>query len=787
MLKNYLKTAIRSLFRHKVFSSINILGFAFSISVCIVILLFVVKENSYDNCYPNASHIYKLFDSKDNSSDIDYRLKSILVNNYSEIKGGCICEIVKVQSEINYNHNNYFEDNIMSADNDYFKVFNINFIYGDISKPFRDKNSVVLTESLAYKIFGKENPVGKEIVLNLSLLDTASLVITGVIKDFPENSSNKAGFIVNADNDKFKFSFSGANSEDKSTYRYLFNVYLLFNKNTNAEQVIKQITNHPEILYPYETQVGLISLRDIYLSDNTSGNISLKGNSGLLKILIIIGVIILTLAVINYINLTLAQQKRRNKEIGIRKTVGAEKNDIITGLVTESILITSLAFLCALIFVEVTLPYFSRIFSSRLSLQPLMLFPLNLIIIASVLLIGAIAGLFPSLILSSFNPAKIFSRTAVFSSGKSGIRNILTVFQFTVSIALIFCLIVIQKQISFVKHKDLGFNKEQLLRIDLAAGVGYNRNKTGVLINELKQNSNILDISASYGAPGKIAMSMGSGIPGKDGFIRCIIADSTFIKTFGIQLISGRSLLPGDIGKSCMINQSAYKFFDWNNLVDKRYNNGRKGGFEVIGVVKDFHFSSLREPTEPACILFVTDSPINTLSLRMKAGSVSEAMDYINKTWGKIVPDYPIKFQFYDDFFNEMYLKDEQLAQTIGLFATLAISISCMGILGLVIFASERRAKEIGIRKVHGAKVSGLMYMLNKDFLKWVILSSVIALPLGWYAMNKWLQDFAYKTDINWWVYLLAGLSALLIAFFTVSWQTWKTVKRNPVEVLRYE
>jgi putative ABC transport system permease protein len=785
MLNNYIKTAIRSLFRHKVFSSINILGFAFSIAVCIVIILFVIKENSYDNCYPNASHIYKLIAS--NSSTIDYRLKSNLVNNYSEIKGGCICQVINTQSEINYNLNNYFEDNIMSADNDYFKIFNINFIYGNIAEPFRDKNSAILTESLANKIFGKENPVGKEIVLNLSLLDTARLVITGVIKDFSENSSNKAGFIVNADNDRFKFNFSRANNDDPATYRYLFNVYLLIKNNSNVEQVIKEINNHPEILYPYEKQIGLISLRDIYLSDKTTGNISLKGNSELLRILIIIGVIILTLASINYINLTLAQQKRRNKEIGIRKTVGAGKNDIITGLITESIVITLLAFLCALIFVEVTLPYFSHIFSSRLSLQPLLLFPLNIIIITSVLVIGAIAGLIPSLILSSFNPVKIFSGNAWILTGKGGMRNVLTVFQFTVSIALIFCLIVIQKQISFVKHKDLGFNKEQLLSVDLPHGVGFNPTKTGVLINELKQNSNILDISASYGAPGKISLSMGSGIPGKDGHIRCIIADSTFVKTFGIHLISGRSLLPGDIGKACMINESAYKYYGWNNLVNKIYNNGRKGGFEVIGVVKDFHFSSLREPIEPACIMFVSDAPINTLSIRMKSGSVGETMNCINKTWKKIVPDYPLKYHFYDDFFNEMYIKEEQLAQTIGLFATLAISISCMGILGLVIFASERRAKEIGIRKVHGAKVSGLMYMLNKDFLKWVLLSSVIALPLGWYAMNRWLQDFAYKTDINWWVYLLAGLSALLIAFLTVSWQTWRTVKRNPIEVLRYE
>jgi putative ABC transport system permease protein len=288
---------------------------------------------------------------------------------------------------------------------------------------------------------------------------------------------------------------------------------------------------------------------------------------------------------------------------------------------------------------------------------------------------------------------------------------------------------------------------------------------------------------------------MGSGIKGKNQRLDCIIADSSFIKTFKIKLLLGRDLLPGDYGKVCMLNEAAFKYFNWNDLKNKKYNQGRQGGFEVIGVVKDFHYSSLHEAIGPVCIIlapyfaepFGMNALPNRISLRIKTGTIRETMNYIRNVWKEVVPDQNIEYQFYDEMFNAMYAKEEKFATTIGLFAVLAISISCMGILGLVIFASERRSKEIGIRKVHGAKVSELMFMLNKDFLKWVILASIFALPVGWYVMNKWLQDFAYKTEINWWVFVLAGLAALLIAILTISWHTWRAVNKNPVEVLRYE
>jgi putative ABC transport system permease protein len=778
MLKSYLKTAVRSLIRHKTFSFVNILGFAFSISICIVIILYLMKEYSFDRYNTNADNIYRLVDSENNSSGIDYRLKKILVNNYPELKNGCFTQSAEMKINISYKHNGYIVDNILSADKEYFKVFTISFLSGDASNPLPDKNSAVLTESSVRKIFGNENPIGKEILL----FNNIPLIVTGIIRDFPDNSSISANIIVNADNDSFKFSFYCTNSKDSSSYRYPFNIYLLFKENTNIQQAVNNINSNTELLSPYVHKINLLPLKNIYLFDNTTGSSNMKGNPALLKILASIALIILILAVMNYINLTVAQQNRRNKETGIRKTIGAGRKEIIFGFLTESVLVTLIAFIIALLIIELSLPYFREILNSKLNVLSLTKFPVNLILIISIFSIGTVSGMGPALILSSFNPVRIFCGNTITSGRKGYLRNLLTVFQFNVSIALIFCIIVIEKQIDYVKHSDLGFNKEQLLRLDIAVP-----STTSALVSELKQYSNIQDVTVSFGVPGEVHMTMGAAIQGKNQPVQCISVDSTFLRTLKIKLLMGRELLPGDFGKVCMINEAAYKYFGWKDLVNKKYNNGREGGFEVIGVVKDFHFSSFHKVIEPACIMFCSNWLPNIISIKIKAGALRETMNFINKTWKRIVPDYPIRYQFYDDFFNEMYLKEERFAKAIGLFAILAISISCMGILGLVIFASERRSKEIGIRKVHGAKVNELMYMLNKDFLKWVILASIIALPVGWYAMNKWLQDFAYKTEINWWVFASSVLTALLIAMLTISWHTWRAVNKNPVEVLRYE
>ena len=780
MLKNYFKVAFRNLNKSKTFSAINILGFAFGITVCLLIILFLVKEYSYDSYNTDADHIYKLIDEADNSGAIDYRVASAIMNQFPEVKNACVLQALTLKVGTSYNNNGYNIDNIMSVNNSFFRMFTTQFVYGSSDKPLPDQNSIVLTESSARKIFGNENPMGKELIL----MRNFSLTVTGVIKDFPDNSSINANMIVNMENKNFKFSFSCSNGKDSSTFRYPFNIYLSLNEKSDPNQLVQKLNNHPETIQHYVKKAGLLALADTYLSDKTTGSTTKRGNPELLRLFTAIALIVLLLAVINYVNLSVARQNKRNKETGIRKTIGADRKDIVLLFLMESVIVTAIAYAVALITAQLTMPVFENIVDSRLSMKPILEFPGNMILAASILFIGIVSGFIPAFLYSSFNPAKILSGRMIAKNNKNYFRNILTVFQFTISIALIFCIIVIQKQIGFVKHDNLGFEKEQLLRFNLPFADGKD---SDLLMNKLREYSSIKNISASNGVPGQVHFSMGSGIKDKDKSVSCIAADSNFLKTFNIRIIKGREMLPGEYGRACMINETAYKYFGWDNLDNKKYNNGREGGFDVIGVVKDFHTASFHQSIEPTCIMFTPQYSYSDISLRMEKGTSVQTIAYIQKVWKEVFPDYPLEINFYDEWFNQMYKKDERFGNAIGMFGFLAISISCLGILGLAIFSSERRTKEIGIRKVHGAGINDLMILLNKDFIKYVLAAFVFACPVGLYVMNKWLEDFAYHTEISWWIFAASGLAALILTLLTVVWQTWRAATANPVEALRYE
>ena len=783
MFINNLKISLRNLVKHKTFSIINILGFAFSISICLVISLFLIKELSYDTYHAHADQIYRLVDAKDNSSKIDYRVKKAILDNCPEVKSACVVQITS-QLEINNGKNGYYIDNVMSVDNPFFEMFSVSFISGNPSKPLQNINSVVLTESAVRTLFGEENPLGKEIVYTHEI----PLIVTGVIKDFPNNSSIQATMFVSVENDNFKkWNFSCSDYSNISTHRYLFSIYLQLNEKADKAQLINKINSHAEILTPYTTRIDLLPLKEMYLSDYTTGSKTKRGNPGLLRLMAGIGFIVLILAIINHVNLTMAKQNQRNKEIGIRKTIGAKREDLVLLFLTESVLVTTAAFTAALLLVFIGSPFFNSILDSPVHLHTLMQFPVNIILVISILLIGIASGIGPAFSLSSLNPVRVFSGGIIPMGNKKNFRNILTVFQFVASIALIICIGVIQKQLNFVKHRDAGFNKQQLVCLDWLNIPPSDRTRAFTLLDKLRQYPGILNLSITAGVPGKIQSTMGSAIEGKNKNLSIIYADSSFLQTFGIQQIKGRKLLASDIGNVCMLNEAAYTYFEWNDLENKRFNNGKKDGYEVIGVVKDFHYASMHQPIEPMCILFADVGWHTNINIRIEKGAIGPSMDYIQNTWKEIIPEYPLKYQFYDEWFDGMYRKEELLSKTIALFALLAIGISCMGIFGLATFSAERRTKEIGIRKVSGARTTELMIMLNKDFVKWVAVAFAIACPIAWYAMNQWLADFAYRTELSWWLFALSGLTALIIALLTVSWQTWRAATRNPVEALRYE
>jgi putative ABC transport system permease protein len=741
-----------------------------------MILLFVMKENSYDKFNENYDRIYRLSAKNDIT---DYQTAQIAVDNFSQVEKVCAMARYFSKEWIIYNNKASLINGQISTDNSFFQIYSTQFIYGSKEKALPDINSCILTESSWKKIFGDENPIGKVIIRgNIS---GTELIVKGVIKDFPDNSSFKADILVNIENKKFHNTFY-TDPENPGTVLHPCEVYLLLKKGEEGIRTSENFRRHAEVFYPYAKNPGLDPLSDMHLEYSTMNlGDSLSVNFTSYKFIIDIGVIILILAIINYVNLTAAQQNKRNKETGIRKTVGASRKDMIILFLTESVLVSYIAFFIALALMELFIPTFSRLIDEKLDSSLLLDFPVYLFLPLGILIIGVIAGLIPALILSSFNPIRMFSGGISGKQKKSYWRNALTVFQFAVSICLIFCIIVIQRQMNILKYKNLGFNTDQTMFISIPRLDRADSLRIPALMDKLRQHPNIAGVSGTvHYIPGDIPV-------GNSQEIAYLYTDSAFLKTFAIPLVKGRDFLPGDKEAACLINEAAYKKLGWNNLDSKVINASYdKAPYQVVGVVKDFNFSSLYQDIAPLCIVY-TKSRATVINLRITPKNALQTMDYIKEVWNELMPLYPMEYQFYDEWLDARYRGLEYFGGLINLFGTLAIVISCLGILGLAVFSSERRAKEIGIRKVHGASIPELMYMLNKDFIKWVMFAFIIAAPIGYYFMQSWLEDFAYKTEINWLVFFFSGFFALAVALFTINWQIWRSATRNPVEVLKYE
>ena len=519
--------------------------------------------------------------------------------------------------------------------------------------------------------------------------------------------------------------------------------------------------------------VNLQKLDDIYLSEPIDGSRNRTGSSRMNLIFLTIATVILVLSVINHLNFNLSLQLSRNKSIGIRKINGALKKHLISYYFTEASVSILFSFFLAIGLATFLIPYSNQILGSSLSSN--MLFS-PVFIISILVLIGTI------ILLNTFAPIHLLSGINIrnFVSGarnpekKQTQRNALTVFQFAASIVLVASIFTMSKQLSFVKSADLGFSTEHLLRLDFPPGFTQH----DAFKQRVDQLANVQNSSLSNGVPGVITKIFDDGENYK---IKQIEVDNTFFETLGITMLEGRDFIPGDAGKALIFNQTAWESYEWENEDYKEFQ-----GKEVIGVMEDFIVSSLHSAMEPVCLI-LSENPTDNLSIRLLPGNLAENMDELTKLWEEFIPGEALNYTFYDSYFDSLYEKEEKTAQAIGILAVIALILTSMGILGQIFQESLNRTKEIGIRKVNGAKVSEILAMLNKDFVKWVVIAFIIATPIAYYAMNKWLENFAYKTSLSWWIFALAGLMALGIALLTASFQSWKAATRNPIESLRYE
>jgi putative ABC transport system permease protein len=766
-----LRILIRSLIKKRSTSLIILTGFSVSISIVLVLIAFLINEFSVDKGYPNIDRIYRVF-ANGNKASVREDFREYFLENYPEIEDAC--RYNSYQTTVTSN-DVPFTGQMIATDSSFFNIFSSDFLVGNAASSLSNPDDVVLTKSFAKRIFGNEDPVGKILIAEYK----ESLVVSGIIENFPDNSSIRGDFITNS---KTKIWYEGYSDGQGNNLNY-FRLLCLVSDNANVpvleDLLTKDITSVKYSLgYPIES-INLVPFSESYFMQGIDRSLTRHANIKLIKLLLVITSVIILLAIFNYINLTTAGFTDRYKEIAVKKTIGASRRKVFLQFISESVLICFISFLAALLLSSFWIPLFEKFLGNGVDLKVLYKPLVMVCILTGVLMISVLSGMYPALAISGLRPINIFMKRGITRRSSFNLRGVLNIIQNAVSVTLIIALIVITRQIDYVRTKDFGFDTDKLLRVNVHWRLAE---KTGIIRDKLLQEPTIKNVCFSHGTPGSIYSSSSWQVDDKELMMNDLTVDSAFFDVFRIPVKMGRELLPSDFGKVCYINETALKVSGWDTYEGKKYH-----GKQIIGVVQDFHLADMYNRIEPVAVAFDSDMGVSHMTLRVEPVNIPRTIDALEKTWKEICPGHELQYQFYDDWLDSMYKSEEKLAAAIRLFSVLAIMISCLGMIGIAEFSIRKRTKEVGLRKVNGARVSQVIVLLNTDFIKWVFLALFIAMPCSYFILNKWLESFAYKARLNWWIFTIGGITALIIALITVSWQSWKAATRNPVEALRYE
>lgn len=790
MFKNYLIVTLRNLKRQKIHSFINIAGLAIGMACTILIFLWIQDEMSYDKFHKNAQRIYRVLSAEPHqavSARTPYRLGSAMEKEFPEIKQAV--RITWPWYELVSYKNKNFKEGIIYADSTIFEVFSFPLLEGDPRHALKGPKSVVISEEIAHKYFGSDDPMGKILTIDKE----HEFMVSGIFKKIPRNSHFKFDLLAPISFMPNKFS---QRLLDQWDFEEFF-TYLLLSEDCKPFELEDKFTQLIERHIGEERPAGLKFplqlLTDIHLrSSHIEWDIASHGNIAYVYLFSAIAIFVLLIACINYMNLSSARSSMRSKEVGLRKVVGANRFQLINQFLGESILFSLISLPLSIGLVEILLPFFNTFSGKELSIQYFENWPFLICLVMIVLLVGVVSGSHPAFVLSGIQPVDVFKSSSKVNK-KALSRKGLVVFQFVVSVTLLICSIIIYRQIHFLKNRNLGFDKEHVVVVDMPEGE-KKYDAYLALKSELLQQPSVLDVSAASTIPPNKYHLTGTQTVGdqdeKSLTMKFFSVDYNFIEMLGFELVNGRSFsseYATDKKEAIIINEEAARQLGWNKPIGKRlkifWNNeiGR-----VIGVVKDFHFKSLHEKIEPT-VFTVGFRWLFHIVIRIRPGNIPNTLDFIKETWKKYNPIRPFDFSFVDENFDKLYRAEEKMGTLFGYFTSLAIIIACLGIFGLVSFSTENRTKEIGIRKVLGASVVRIIHLFSKEFIMLVLVANIIAWPIAYFVMNKWLQNFAYKINISWWTFLLAGVTALVIALLTVSYQAIKAATSNPVEALRYE
>ncbi len=806
MIQNYLKIAIRNLLRNKVFSAINIVGLALGIATCLVIMLFVYDELSYDRFNEKADRIFRVVfkasinDGKINEANVMPPTAQVLKNDYPEVLAATRLR-TSGSPEIVYQNKKFKEHDFASVDANFFDVFTLPLLKGDAKTALREPNTAVITQDFAKKYFGDEDPIGKVLFIKSW---NESYKVTGLIDKVPHNSH-------------FHFDIFGslAGVKDAQAASWMSSGYFTYlvlpegfdYKVLEAKlpQAIKKYMG-PQIqaamgmslsqFLQKGNQLGLFlqPLTSIHFDEGYTGTLEPSGNIQYVYIFGAIAVFMLLIACINFMNLSTAGASKRAKEVGVRKVLGSVKQDLINQFLFESILLSLVALLLSLMLVQLSLPIFNDLAEKDLQLDFLRNPLLLIAFLVFGLLVGVLAGSYPAFFLSSFNPVEVLKGKFKLAGKSISLRSGLVVFQFFISIALIIGTTVVYQQIKFIQSKDLGYAKDQLLIMRNTWSLGKNEE---VLRQQILQDPRVISVSsAGYLPAGPSDSNNSLGYPdGDDSQIMRTLEykiDEQYIPTMGMKIIAGRNFSKDFTTDSTamIINETAAKAFGWgknavgHTITRLKNNDGLKVTYRIIGVVKDFHFKSLHESITP--LLMVSEKTYG-LTIKVKGKDVEGLLASLKNQWQKFNVEEPFSYAFMDELFEKTYQSEQKISVILSIFSGLTIFVACLGLFGLATFTAEQRTKEIGVRKVLGASVSQIVTLLSKEFLKLVLIACGFAFPIGYWLMNKWLQDFAYRIEISAWIFVLAGILALFIALLTISYQAIKAALANPVTSLRTE
>lgn len=778
MFKIILKTIFRNTKKHKAFSFINIFGLAVGIACCALALLWTQHEISYDKFHQHIDQIYRVLFTNAKYDDYSPNVPGGLADYLKETFPEIIDATITGKSDLNlsYNEKGFFGTGFFIHPS-FFEMFTFPFVHGDPNTAFTHPLSIVLSEDLAKKLFGNEDPLGKMVKVD----NVTPIKVTGVVRKIPTNSTIQFDFLL-------PYQIAPANMKKFNIWNP--HVYVLLQKNSPVEELNNKIAHVHTVHNPKASHVVAC------LSPFAKTHLRVFTGGGLITYIYIfsaLALFILLIACFNFMNLSTARYETRFREIGIKKIVGSTRFQLISQFLFESILSAVVALLFAGILVIILLPIVTNILGYQLNLHYSHLFIFG--IIAITLLAGFVAGAYPALFLSSLRPVNIL-KGSLFSEKKhhsSLFRKTLVVSQFTISIGFIICSILIFKQLEFIRSKDLGFDKDYLIRISMQGNL---RRQSQVLKRELLKNPWVEN--ASVTANNLIGWWSSSSVSweGKESDQHLILGynwvDYDFLKTFKMELAEGRFFsreFPTDVKDALIINETAVRAMGLTNPMGTEIIRSPGSPYEdsgkIIGVVKDYHGESLHDEIKPFCLMLVTNGA--NMNIRIKADNIPQTIDYIGKCIGKISQGHPFVYSFLDEEIESLYRTDRLVGELIPLITIVAIIISCLGLFGLAAFSIERRTKEIGIRKVLGASISNIVKLMSQEFLALVLAANIISWPVSWYIMSRWLQNFAYRTSVEIWVFFAAGLTALLIAFLTVFFQTVKVAIKNPVDSLRYE